>query len=250
MSGMRLWITPVLWWSALIIVLMGMMLCLTIFVRRQWVYREKLSYPVIQIPLQLTEQSGRRLLTSKLLWIGFLLAGGMNLLNGLKFLFPMVPGVGGSLYNVGRYFQSKPLNAIGYLPVAVYPFAIGLSFFIPLELSFSIWFFFLFHKMPCVWGAMLGVGQLPGFPFIEAQSFGGWFVIGLAALWTTRKFLIQQFRRIFHGGVADDDTRMVRGALMGSILGWFSVVLSFLSAGVAVPNIFAYFVLDGASEER
>ena len=240
----RLWITPVLWWSALIIVLMGMMLCLTILLRRQWVYREKLSYPVIQIPLQLTEQGGRKLLTNRLLWLGFLLAGSMNLLNGLRFLFPMVPGVGGSLYNVGRYFQTKPLNAIGALHVAVYPFAIGLSFFIPLELSFSIWFFFLFHKITCVGGAMLGIGQLPGFPFVDAQSFGGWLVIGLAALWTTRKFLIQQFRRILHsGGSGDGDTGMVRSALVGFVLGWIFVVFFFLSVGVSILNIFAYFAL-------
>ena len=238
------WITPVLWWSALIIALMIMMLCLTILVRRQWVYREKLSYPVIQIPLQLTEQSGRKLLSNRLLWMGFILAGGMNLLNGLKFLYPVIPGVGGSLYNIGRYFQTKPLNAIGYLPVAVYPFAIGLSFFIPLDLSFSIWFFYLFHKLTCIWGAMLGIGQLPGFPFVEAQSFGGWMAIGVAALWITRKSLLAQFKRAFSAVKSrDEDTYMVRVALVGFVLGWMFLLFFFISAGVSVSSIFAYFGL-------
>ena len=241
---LRIWITPVLWWSALITVLMGMMLCLTILVRRQWVYREKLSYPVIQIPLQLTESSGRKLLTSRLLWIGFALAGGMNLLNGLRFLFPSVPGVGGSLYNVGSFFQTKPLSAIGYLPVAVYPFAVGLSFFIPLDLSFSIWFFYLFHKVTCVWGAMLGISQLLGFPFVEAQSFGGWLVIGLATLWITRKFLIRQLGNVFRAASpGDEDARMVRSAVIGFILGSIFVLLFCVSAGVSVFSIFAYFAL-------
>ena len=56
---LQLWMTPVLWWSALIIVLTCMMLCITILIRHQWVNHEKLSYPVIQIPLQLTENGGR-----------------------------------------------------------------------------------------------------------------------------------------------------------------------------------------------
>lgn len=240
----RIWVKPVLWWSALIVVLMVMMLCLTIIVRRQWIHREKLSYPVIQIPLQLTEQSGRKLLSSKLLWIGLAIGGGMNLLNGFHFLYPNVPGLGGTRHNIGAFFQSKPLNAIGYLPVAVYPFAIGLSFFIPLDLSFSIWFFYLFHKLTCIWGAVLGIGQMPGFPFVEAQSFGAWLTIGIAALWTVRKFLFRQFKRaLAPSDASDEDTRMVRFAIAGFILGWLFVLFFFLSAGVSVSSIFVYFGL-------
>ncbi|MBI1928823.1 hypothetical protein HYR99_31835 [Candidatus Poribacteria bacterium] len=256
---LQLWLTPVLWWSALIIVLTGMMLCLTILVRRQWVTHEKLSYPVIQIPLQLTEQSGRTLFRNGLMWVGFLLAGGMNLLNGLHFLFPIIPGIGGSLYNLGRHFQTKPLDAIGYLPVAVYPFAIGLSFFIPLDLSFSIWFFFLFHKMTRIWGTMLGIGHLPGFPYLEPQSFGAWFCIGMAALWTTRKFLTQQIHLAFQGRMrpglkayqdrtdsttqSTSEVRLVRGALVGLFVGWIFVLFFFMSTGISAINIFAYFAL-------
>jgi len=240
----RLWLTPVIWWSALIIVLTGMMLCLTVFLRHRWIYQEKLSYPVIQIPLQLTENNGRKLFASRVFWIGAILGGSMNLLNGLHFLFPIVPSMGGFLgYDIGRFFQTKPLNAIGYLPVSVYPFAIGLSYFIPLDLSFSIWFFFLFHKMIRVWGTMLGIGQMPGFPFLEAQSFGGWFLIGLAALWVSRKFLLQQFKRAFRDQTKSEDIRMVRVALIGFISGWFFLIFFFLRAGVSVLNTFMYFIL-------
>ena len=113
---LQLWMTPVLWWSALIIVLTCMMLCITILIRYQWVNHEKLSYPVIQIPMHLTENGGRTLLRNRLFLLAAVLAGGMNLLNGLHFLFPVVPGLGGSLYNLGQHFQTKPLNAIGRLP--------------------------------------------------------------------------------------------------------------------------------------
>ena len=135
-SNLRLWLRPVLWWSALLIVLTGMMLCLTVLIRRQWIRHERLTYPIIQIPLLLTERSGGGLFSNRLFWIGFIVAGMINLVNGIHFLFPVVPSVGGighnpfeMGYDLGQFFTEKPLSAIGYTPVAFYPFAIGLSFF-------------------------------------------------------------------------------------------------------------------------
>ena len=240
--------TPVLWWSALIIVLTGMMFCITILIRHQWVNHEKLSYPVIQIPLHLTENGGRTLLSNRLFLLAAVLAGGMNLLNGLHFLFPVVPGLGGSLYNLGQHFQTKPLNAIGRLPIAVYPFAIGMSFFIPLELSFSIWFFYLFHKITRVWGTMAGIGHLPGFPFLDAQSFGAWFCLGVSAIWLTRKFIAQQVKNAFRGndtGLQVDGTPSThtRYAVIGLIVGSIFILFFFKSTGTPIFGILGYFVL-------
>ncbi len=244
LEHLQLWLTPVLWWSSLIIVLTFMMLCITLLIRHQWVTHEKLSYPVIQIPLHLTEKGGRVLLTNRLFLLGAVLAGGMNLLNGLHFLFPSVPGLGGSLYNLGQYFQTKPLNAIGRLPIAVYPFAIGMSFFIPLELSFSIWFFYLFHKMTRVWGTMAGIGHLPGFPFLDAQSFGAWFCLGISAIWLTRKFIGHQVKNVLggHGG-GGESSRFASFALIGLLLGSLFILFFFKSAGASILSTIGYFTL-------
>ena len=245
---LELWMPLVLWWSALIIVLTCMMLCITILIRHQWVNHEKLSYPVIQIPLHLTENGGRVLLTNRLFLLGAVLAGGINLLNGLHFLFPVVPGLGGSLYNLGQYFQTKPLNAIGRLPFAVYPFAIGMSFFIPLELSFSIWFFYLFHKMTRVWGTMAGIGHLPGFPFLDAQSFGAWFCLGISAIWLTRKFIARQVKNAFRGRDVEPDaagtpSTHIRYAIIGLIVGGIFILVFFKSTGTPIFSILGYFTL-------
>ena len=48
------WLTPVLAWSGFISLLAFVMLCLTVIVRKQWIENEKLSYPIIQLPLHLT----------------------------------------------------------------------------------------------------------------------------------------------------------------------------------------------------
>ena len=82
------WATPVLWWTAFITVLIFGMLCINIIVRKQWIEHEKLSYPIIQLPLQLTETPRNSLFENKLMWLGFGIAGGLALWNGLNFLYP------------------------------------------------------------------------------------------------------------------------------------------------------------------
>ena len=45
------------------------MICLSLWVRRQWIYQERLSYLVIHLPAEMTI-SGGTLFYSKLLWLG------------------------------------------------------------------------------------------------------------------------------------------------------------------------------------
>ena len=80
------WIVPILSWSAVIFLLMLIFLCLTSLIRKQWIENEKLAYPIIQIPLEVV--TNRRIFKSRLLWIGFGIAMGINLLNGLQHFYP------------------------------------------------------------------------------------------------------------------------------------------------------------------
>ena len=72
----------------------------------------------------------------------------MDLINGLHYLYPQIPGLGGTLseVNLNSLLPSRPFSAMGWMPVGLYPFAVGMTYFIPLDLSFSIWFFYLFGK--------------------------------------------------------------------------------------------------------
>ena len=49
------WAVPVAWWTAFILVLMFVMLCINTLLRIQWTERERLTYPIIQLPLAMTE---------------------------------------------------------------------------------------------------------------------------------------------------------------------------------------------------
>ena len=155
------WLIPVLSWFSIIFIILLIMLCLNVIIRRQWVENEKLSYPIIQLP---TEMTNSRFYFNRWMWIGFILVASVDILNGLHFLIPNIPQVFSKRYYLN--LSSEPFLAMGNLPFALYPFVIGLGFLIPLDLSFSCWFFFWFWKLQLIVGQMVGLSHLPGFPYL------------------------------------------------------------------------------------
>ena len=201
-ENLRAWLTPVLWWSLFIVVLGFVMICLNVLIRRQWTRNERLSYPIIQLPMAIVEDGGKlSFFKDKILIVGIACGAGLNILNGLHFLFPVVPNLPVSYldHDIGKYFTSRPWNAIGSLRLPLYPFAIGLGFFLPLDLSFSIWFFYLFRKAQQVFGSAMGLQFLPGFPYLNQQSTGAWFGVFFVAIWLSRNHLKSVAKNIFLG---------------------------------------------------
>ena len=110
-----------------IIVLVFVCVCLSVLVRSQWSDRERLTFPIIQLPLSITDPA-TPLWRRPLLWIGFAAAGSIDLVNGLHYLFPAVPYLsiaptlnGGEANNLMRYITDMPWAGIGWLPVTFYP---------------------------------------------------------------------------------------------------------------------------------
>ncbi|MFB3040825.1 MAG: DUF6785 family protein, partial [Candidatus Poribacteria bacterium] len=243
---MNAWLGPMLIWSGFIFLLVFVMVCINVLVRKQWTESEKLSYPIIQLPLHLTDD-GNSLLKNRLMWIGFAVGAGIDILNGLHFLFPVVPGIGGRLYDLHPLFTNKPWSAIGWTPVAVFPYAVGLGFFIPLDLSFSCWFFYLFWKAERILASTLGLHNLPEFPYIEQQTTGAYLGLFLIALWMTREHL----RRVIAAGLnprtngieGNDEPMSYRVALIGLIVG-FGLILFFChQLGMALWSSFLFFLI-------
>lgn len=194
----KAWLIPMLSWSAFIFLLVFIMICISILVRKQWTESEKLSYPIIQLPLYMTSNTAD-LFKNKLMWIGLALGAGIDIINGLHFLYPIIPGIGGRLYDLRPFFTNKPWSAIGWTPLAVFPYAVGLGFFIPLDLSFSCWFFYLFWKVERILSDMLGLRNLPEFPYIEQQTTGCYLGLCLIALWLTRRHLRRTVQHAIFG---------------------------------------------------
>ena len=187
------WIKPLLMWGAFFISLVLMMLCVNTIIRKRWTEHEKLAYPIIQLPLGMTRESGTILFKNKIMWIGFGVAAIIDLINGLNVLVPVVPMINYiKLTNVGHVFTDRPFDVLAGTNISMYPFAIGLAFFLPLDLSFSCWFFFVFRMMEQVFGRAAGLRE---FPYFSEQASGAWFALGFVAIWTMRKYLVQVFKK-------------------------------------------------------
>lgn len=137
---------PAATWIGFTIVLLGVMIAINALVWRRWNDEEKLTYPLLELPLQLTrpgfELVGKQLLGNRLLWVGFLLAGGIDLLNGFAYLYPAVPSLHVTMVDLTPKLSTLPWRAMGWSVVAVYPFAIGLGYMMPKDFLFSCWFFY------------------------------------------------------------------------------------------------------------
>ena len=147
------WIVPTLSWAGFMTVLVLVMLCINVILRKQWVERERLAYPITQIAFHVTH-STKSLFSHRITWLGFGIAASIAILNGFSFLYPTLPTLPikriGGWRGFGHLFTEKPWNAIGGISMSYYPFVIGLGLLMPLDLSFSSWFFFIFYKAQLV----------------------------------------------------------------------------------------------------
>ena len=215
----RHWVAPILSWSLVIFLLMLIFLCLTAILRKQWVTQERLAYPTIQIPLEMTAQGGA-IFRNRLLWIGFGIAAGINLHNGIQFFFPILPsipvGAQGDGFNLSTYFTQKPWSAIGSMPLRLHPYLIGLGFILPVDLSFSCLFFYMMKKAQLFFGSALGVVMVPGYPFSGEQGAGALFALLAVVCWSSRKHFATVLVRVIRPNRAEEAEEAVsyRGAVI------------------------------------
>ena len=235
------WIGPILLWSFVTFVLFFILMCFNSIQRLQWSERERLSYPIAQLPIEMTTP---QFFSRRLLWLGFGICAILELLNGLHFLYPSVPGVPLKIPDFGaKIFTSKPWSAIGWLPLFFYPWVIGLTFFVPLELSFSVWFFFLFTKFQLILGSIGGWKSLPGFPYYNQQGIGAWLTLGILVLWASRKHLKTVLTTALKPATPTNEPFQYRTALLGILIGTAILIFIFQQAGMSVGILLAFLCL-------
>lgn len=240
----KVWMSRALIWSSFTIVLVFTLLCINVILRKQWVEREKLTYPIIQLPLEMTR--GYSFFKNKLLWLGFILAGGIDVLNGLSHLYPIIPSVPVKSLNIAPFFTEKPWNAIGWTLISFYPFLIGFSYLVPLDLCFSIWFFFVFWKAERIIGSVAGLEHLPQFPYVTEQSFGAYMGLCIFAIWTARKYVSSVLKKAFFRMSPLDDSKepmRYRWALLGLASGMIFLVLFSYIAGMSLWVAITFFAI-------
>ncbi|HLK61545.1 MAG TPA: DUF6785 family protein, partial [Chthonomonadaceae bacterium] len=251
-------VQPLLWWTLFIGTLIGICFCLNILIRTQWSGHERLAFPIVQLPMAMTEERKDGLFSSRVMWAGFLVAAVIDTINGLHTLYPSLPYLQAvKLFDIGQFIPMRPWSAMGTTNISMYPFAIGLAFFVPLDLSFSCWFFFVARKLFQVFGAAAGWDGpgSAGFPYFEQQASGAWIAWGLTIVWALRGQFRSAWQRAFQGGdIAREGrgeeaslTRQYRAAFIGLGVGALSLAYFSWKIGltywIAVLFFGLYFLL-------
>ena len=228
---------PFVFWLGFCVALYGTMLCLSLIFRPRWSEAERLSYPLLQIPLEVA-RGPVGVFRSRVFWCGCAVAGAIDLLNGIHALVPAVPGLRVTAFDLQRQFTSPTARALGYLPISAYPWVIGLGFLLPVEYLLSCSLFFWVWKLELLYGALYARGSR--FPYVAEQSVGAYLGIALFSLWVARAHLKQVWNAMLHGL----EVRGVpRWALPGALLGTGVCLAYGHLLGMGWPVALVYFVL-------
>ncbi|MCX7598332.1 MAG: hypothetical protein N2512_05630 [Armatimonadetes bacterium] len=243
------WLGPTLWWTAVISAVGLVMIGTNVLIRRQWTQREKLGYPIVQLPLEMTRGGlNYRFFSSRTLWVGFALAALLDLYNGLTFFWPALPIIDvrhDRNHFIDTWSWGRPLNAMGRIWIPLYPFIIGLSFLLPADLSFSIWFFYLFRKFQQVLAAAWPIPLAPELPYLNEQSMGAWTALFVYALLVGRGYFAALGRSILRGELSREmdpaEPMSHRAAFVAIVAGGAFLLWFAIRAGMSAPVAVVFF---------
>jgi hypothetical protein len=257
MQNLKAWLVPLAAWGFFTLSMVFLMLCINIILRKRWAEGEKLAFPIVQLPLAITDEKKGGFFSNKVMWLGFSVSAAIDLMNGFQVFFPKLPHIIVSVWapsnQIGRFFTEKPWNAMGWTSIGFYPFAIGLGFLLPLNLSFSCWFFYVLGKVARIVGSMVGlrVGGVgwstwPVYPYFNEQASGAWVGLAFMSLLATRGHLKRVFRAVFYGDSNLDDSKEpmpYRMALAGAIVSAVALVIFSRFAGMSIWVAMLFFWL-------
>ncbi len=244
----RAWVRPILHWTLFLTLLWGTMLCLTVLLRKPWVENERLAFPLLYLPLDMTEgvegeAQGIPFFRDPLMWIGFALAVAFNVINIVNSLNPAVPAPG-RRYDIGALFTERPWSALRPLSFDYRPEIVGLGYLVSLEVAFSVWVFAIAERLANV--VMVAFrGDVPGFPFPQEQGAGAYLLMAALLLWRIRGHIGGACKALLgmQRPVRDpQDPFAPRWALLGTILGGAGILLWCHIAGMKVLAAAIYFV--------
>ncbi|NOZ22030.1 MAG: hypothetical protein GXP25_13190 [Planctomycetes bacterium] len=227
------WVIPLCWWMLFIIAFFVGQFCLMQILRRQWVERERLTFPLVEVPQLMVAgaDDDRGLLPaftrSRLFWIGAALPFCLIAWNVIGFFYPEFPAIpcitSRSYLRLGRNMPA--------IFVKINFFVIAFAFFTNLDVLFSVWFF---HVVIIL---QIGIMRRFGYDIGSAdlwcsfdaatgwQSFGGFMFLVLWGLWMARKHIRDVLRKAWDPSIADvndsDELITYRAAVLGVV---FSLV--------------------------
>jgi hypothetical protein len=246
-----IWIKPLAIWGIFLLTLYFVMICVMVILRKQWMDRERLVYPLAQLPVEMAkdgrESPVKPFFRNSVMWMGFAIPFVLSSMKGLHFYFPSVPSM--------ELVQSVPVfrRSLGLHFRLSFPM-LGFFYLVHLDAAFSLWFFNLLSLI--VRGLMnifaitmresLGIYGTPS-PVFAHQGMGAMITLVLAGLWIGRSHLKDVLRKAFTSGKDVDDSNEIisyRTAVFGTITGLIIMTIWLNISGI--PLLIVPLFLFGA----
>ncbi len=223
----EVWIGPLFWWLVLVLAIYFVCFCLVVLLRRQWVEHERLTFPLVQVPLLLMEEKAGSALApifrDRTFWIGVWVPLSIILYNIINYFEPGIPQI-----EVQRGVAVKLVEGVFPLTLILYFPIVGFVYLVNTAISFSVLFFYLFTMLeaglvnwagynltrvdPFAWGWQLGLAWQAWGAFLAMVAWSGWMA---------RQHLWAVVRQVFIGSEEIDDAREMisyRVALYGFVV--------------------------------
>jgi hypothetical protein len=251
----KAWIPALAWWACLVGAIFTASASAMVILRKPWADHEKLSYPLVAVPLEMvagTEDRARKLpefMKGWLFWIPAVFAFLLFVWNSLSWFLPIIPGI--SMYPHGGYFRFTRYSP-GIFVQPLQFFTMAFAYFANTQVLFSIIFFYLLHVVEGGLFNRLGyqieasTDAFSADPPTEAwQCFGALAFMVVWRLWVARQHLKDVLLKALNTDHPADDTGEAlsyRTAVVALVLSLVFVLFWFQKAGMDLLSAVMFLV--------
>ena len=238
----EMWVEPMAYWLGFIIAMGFMLICMSAILHRQWSGHERLDYPMMQLPQSMLEDDKSAtshvapFFKRKIMWLGFAVPFLFLSMKGFNFLFPLLPdpNLGGSL---SLFRDTVTLN------MSVNFAYIGFFYLASLDLTFSLWFFYVLCRVQEGIFNVLGIASTERMSAYESsgtadlihQQTGAVIVFILFGLWSARGHIRDMLLSAWNPSRGVDDSEELlryRTAVAGFLVSFVIVGIWLWRSGV------------------
>lgn len=184
------WVRPLGAWTVFSLLLFGTGMCMVSLMRRQWSEHERLRYPLLLIPLDITAEGGQSetreavgdFFRNPLVWLAIGLVTLHHALNVAKAYNPAVVALE-DRFRLAGFFTEAPWTPFRRLAFFHRPEMIGFGWFVSLDVLFSVWLFHLMDPMLQSLATIFGYRASPGWPYIQQQGTGAFLMLMAVLAW-------------------------------------------------------------------
>ena len=255
------WVEPVFYWVVFILAVYWTSACAMVIVRRQWLEREKLLYPLVQLPLDMirddkTESILKPFFRNTTMWIGFAVPFLIGSYNSLHMYFPAIPEIPSAAGQGPLITMYMVFRGTTQIFVMLNFGLVGFAYLLSRDIALGLWMFALLAVVQRGTFSVLGIASTESLsrfanntgPFLAHQAMGAMTVLLFSGLWMGRKHLQDVFRKAFGRDETVDDSDEVlsyRTAVFGMFGGLAVVSVWLWQSGMPmwIVPIFLFAVL-------